>query len=102
MKNSLFKIEARIELNKNGKRTWPVKSGYRPAFAFVDSNYTSGSIHLISQSELNLGETCDAEIIFHSNELLGDIKAGTKFKFFEPPHEIGNGEVLKVIGWVND
>ncbi len=99
--NRLFKIEAEIEINKKGGgRTWPIKTGYRPGFNFLDKMQTSGSIYLINREDLKPGEKGIVEVSFISNELLGAIQIGTEFKFYEGPVEIGNGKVLKVIGWV--
>ena len=39
------------------------------------------------------------ELSFVSNDLLGDIKPRSEFKFYEGPVEIGNGKIFKVIGW---
>ena len=98
--NRLFKIEAEIKINKEGGRTWPIKTGYRPGFNFIDKKQTSGSMDLLNREDLKPGEEAIVEVSFISNELLGDIKEGTVFKFYEGPIEIGSGKVLKVIGWI--
>lgn len=95
----LFKIEAQIKINKNGKRTLPIRTGYRPGFIFVDNTQTSGSISLLDREELKLGEEACVEVCFISDELLGDIKIGAKFSFFEGPVEIGKGTVINIFGW---
>lgn len=98
--NRLFKIEAEIKINKEGGRTWPVKTGYRPGFEFINKIQTSGSIVLLDNEDLKPGEKGIVEVSFISNELLGEIHIGTEFKFYEGPVEIGDGKVLKVIGWI--
>lgn len=100
--NKLFKIEAEIKIIKEGNRTWPIKTGYRPGFNFMDKKQTSGSINLLGREELKPGEQGIVEVFFISNELLGEIKSGTEFKFYEGAIEIGGGKVLKVLGWVED
>jgi len=95
----IFKIEAKIIINNNGGRTLPIKTGYRPGFNFIDSKQTSGVIILKDINELNPGETASVEINFISDMLLGNIKSGSEFKFYEGPFEIGRGMVLKIVGW---
>jgi translation elongation factor EF-Tu-like GTPase len=96
----LFKIEADIKINKQGGRTWPIITGYRPGFNFIDKMQTSGAINLLSKEYLHPGEEGIVEVSFISNELLGDITPGVRFKFYEGPIEIGSGKVLKVFGWI--
>lgn len=96
--NKLFKIKADISINIGG-RTLPIHTGYRPGFNFIDKSQTSGSISLLHQESLSPGEHGVVEVNFLSNELLGDIKPGIEFKFYEGPIEIGSGKVLSVIGW---
>src|SRR5687767_10951542 len=98
--NKLYKIEAEISVNKDGRRSLPVTTGYRPGFIFDSKSQTSGSIRLLHKEILNLGESDIIEISFISDVLLGNIKPGLSFKFYEGPIEIGEGKVLKVIGWV--
>jgi translation elongation factor EF-Tu-like GTPase len=100
--NSLFKIEAEIKINEEGSRTWPIKTGYRPGFNFIDEKQTSGSIDLLDKEDLKPGEHSIVEICFVSDVLLGNIKPGTEFKFYEGPVEIGSGKVLNVIGWIEN
>lgn len=97
--DKLFKIEAEIFVNAERGRTWPIKSGYRPGFIFFGKMQTSGSIKLLSRNELCPGERGKVEVNFVSQELLGDIKVGSKFKFYEGPVEIGFGEVINILGW---
>jgi len=99
--NKLYKIEAEIEINKEGGRTWPIKTGYRPGFNFIDNKQTSGSINLLNREDLKPGERGLVEVSFISNDFLEQIDSGTEFKFYEGPVEIGGGRVLKVIGWVD-
>lgn len=61
---------------------------------------TSGSILLLNRDDLRPGEKDVVEIRFISNMLLGDINAGTEFRFYEGPYEIGNGKVVEVVGWL--
>jgi GTPase len=98
--NKLFKIEAEIKINKRRGRTWPIKTGYRPGFRFIDKKQTSGSINLLSREYLKPGEEGVVEVTFVSNELLGHIKEGTVFRFYEGPVEIGIGKILKIFGWI--
>ncbi|MDR6781626.1 translation elongation factor EF-Tu-like GTPase [Pedobacter africanus] len=100
--NRVFKIEAEIKIKAEGGRTWPIKTGYRPGFNFVDKMQTSGSINLLNNDDLKPGDKGTVEIKFFSNELLGEIQPGTLFKFYEGPVEIGSGIVLKVIGWADN
>jgi translation elongation factor EF-Tu-like GTPase len=99
--NKLYKIEAEIEINKEGGRTWPIKTGYRPGFNFIDNKQTSGSINLLNREDLKPGERGFVEVSFISNNFLEKIDSGTEFKFYEGPVEIGGRRVLKVIGWVD-
>jgi translation elongation factor EF-Tu-like GTPase len=98
--NKLFKIIAQISIKKKGGRTKPVYSGYRPGFCFIENRQTTGSINLIKNNSLNPGDTEIVEVFFVSNELLGKIKEGTKFNFYEGNILIGNGEVVNIIGWI--
>jgi elongation factor Tu len=98
--NRFFKIEASISIHQEGGRTKPIKTGYRPGFNFVEKQQTSGSIDLLEKEELKPGEESLVEVNFISNELLGEIKPGTDFRFYEGPNEIGKGKVLEVLGWV--
>jgi hypothetical protein len=66
----------------------------------VSNKQTSGSISILNTEDLKRGEEGIVEVGFISNEFLGEIKIGTKFKFYEGPVEIGNGTVQKVIGWI--
>lgn len=97
--NKLFKIKAQIEIHREGGRTLPIKTGYRPAFNFIDKKLTSGLINLLEAKELKPGEKSSVEVSFISDELLGNIKSGIEFKFYEGSVEIGKGKVLNVIGW---
>lgn len=97
--NKLFKIKAEIKINGKGGRTWPVETGYRPAFNFIDDKQTSGSIKLLTVNCLMPGETGLVEISFISDSFLGKVEVGSKFRFFEGPVEIGRGAVLEVLGW---
>lgn len=97
--NKIYKIEAEIRIYKDAGRTWPIKTGYRPGFNFIGNKQTSGSINLLDKEDLKPGEIGIVEVSFISNELLGEVHYGTEFKFYEGPVEIGNGRVLKVIGW---
>ena len=98
--NRLFKIEAEIKIHREGARSWPIKTDYRPGFKFTNKMQTSGSILLLNGEDLKPGEKGIVEVSFVSNELLGEIHLATEFKFYEGPVEIGEGKVLKVIGWV--
>lgn len=98
--NKLFKITARIAVNEKTGRTWPIETGYRPAFSFVSKSQTSGSIRLLEKDSLHPGEVGLVEISFVSDSLLGKIDSGTEFEFYEGPIQIGKGEVLKVLGWL--
>lgn len=94
-----FTIEAKIELTERGGRTQPAMTGYRPGFCFIDNQQTSGSIKLLHTQVLQLGETTLVEISFFSEELLGAIKPGVEFNFFEGPVQVGSGKVMKILGW---
>lgn len=96
----LFKIKALIKINKDGRRTWPILTGYRPGFKFGDKMQTSGCILLLNGKDLKPGEEGVVDIKFVSNELLGEIGIGTKFRFYEGPYEIKHGEVRELMGWV--
>lgn len=98
--NSIFQILAKIRINREKGRTWPIRTGYRPGFNFFNEKLTSGSIKLLHSEFLEPGEETIVEVNFISNELLGDIRIGTEFKFYEGPVEIGSGKVLKIIGWI--
>jgi len=95
----LSTIEAEIELAERGRRTQPAMTGYRPGFCFIDNQQTSGSIKLLHTQVLQFGETTLVEISFFSDELLGAIKPGVEFNFFEGPVRVSSGKVLKVLGW---
>lgn len=98
--NRLYKIKAEIKIKKDGGRMLPIKTGYRPGFKFFDKMQTSGSILLLNSEDLKPGEKACVEVSFISDELLGEIRLGTEFKFYEGPIETGSGEVLEVVGWV--
>ena len=100
--DKLFKIKAAITINKVGGGSSPITNRYRPGFNFIGKTQTSGSINLLGREALNPGEQATVEISFVSSELLGDIKPGVLFKFYEGPIEIGSGKVDKVIGWVDN
>lgn len=96
----LFTIQAKIKINTEGGRTWDIKSGYRPGFSFIPRSQTSGAITLLNEEKLSPGEQGIVEVKFVTDKLLGDIKPGIQFKFYEGHTEIGSGEVLEVVGWV--
>lgn len=98
--NKLFKIEAEIEFNIESERTWPIKNGYRPGFKFEDKMQTSGAIHMIDREELKAGEKGIVQVWFVHDTLLGDVHSGVPFEFYEGHAKIGQGHVLKVLGWV--
>lgn len=98
----LFKIQANITLINEGGRTLPIKSGYRPGFNFIENKQTSGSITLLKQEFLSIGESTDVEVLFFSDSLLGDINQNTSFNFFEGGVLVGFGNVTNVIGWVKN
>lgn len=96
----LFKIIAEININKDGRRTLPIPTGYRPGFKFGNNMQTSGSILLLNREDLKPGEKDIVEIRFISNVLLGNINTGTEFRFYEGPFEIGRGKVVEIVGWI--
>ena len=98
----LFKIHANITLINKGGRTLPIKSGYRPGFSFIEKKQTSGSITLLNQDFLSVGESTDVEILFFSDLLLGNINEKTTFNFFEGGLLVGFGNVITIDGWVDN
>lgn len=98
----LFTIQANITLVSEGGRKLPIKSGYRPGFNFIEDKQTSGSIKLLNQDSLCIGESSDVEVLFFSDSLLGDIKEKTTFNFFEGGVLVGFGNVIKIIGWIDN
>jgi len=97
-----FRIQAEIKIKKEGGRSWPIKTGYRPGFNFLGNHQTSGQINLLKRDDIKPGEQGVVEVDFFSDELLGNIASGSEFRFYEGPTEIGVGKVLNVIGWVEN
>ena len=95
-----FKIEAQINLLREGGRKSPLPEVSLPEFSFVTSQKTMGEIRLKNKRNLNLGESAIADVYFASDSLLGQIKEGTEFEFYHGPKLVGNGKVFKVIGWI--
>ena len=97
--NKTFQIKAQISLLKENGREGYISTGYRPAFDFGEKSLTSGAIFLLNTEKLDPREKDTVFIHFISHKLLGDIKEGTNFSFFEGKNKIGEGTVLNVIGY---
>lgn len=69
-------IEAKITFLKNGERTRPVFSGYRPAHLVADNYLTTGTHHYYEKDIVEMGETALGTITFISPEALSEYFMG--------------------------
>ena len=95
---SNFDLIAKVTYN--GIRKTTAKDGYRPHIEFENIDFkTSGSQYFINkQGEVNSNETQIAFIKIVSTDFFNKkLFDGIKFKFYEGPSYIGQGEVLEVL-----
>jgi len=59
-----FRIQAVIKIKKEGGRSWPVKTGYRPGFKFIGNHQTSGQINSLKRDDIKPGEQGVVEVVF--------------------------------------
>ncbi|MCY0969233.1 hypothetical protein [Chryseobacterium wangxinyae] len=85
---------------KDGARTTPVSSGYRPTIKFpFDLELYTGIQNFIDVELVFPGDTVTAEIaILKTEYATGKIYEGLDFDFFDGENLIGHGVVTKVIG----
>ncbi len=85
---------------KDGVKTTPVSSGYRPLIKFpFDLELYTGMQNFIGTDLVFPGDTVMAEIALLKNDHVnGKIYEGLDFDFFEGSNLIGNGVVTKIIG----
>lgn len=91
---------ARLHYHKEGGRTLPVYSGYRPHIEFesIPECLTSGSQVFLDKEEVNAGDSVTAEITILSVEYMkGRLYEGKKFVFCEGSREIGTGEIIEIV-----
>lgn len=114
MNNKFYKIEAIISLilkKEGGARVNPFYSGYNPVFSFVkdEDKNISGSIYpkvgniVLPESQnvtVDIYLSHGDYLLLYQSEFLGkEFGVGSIFTFFESPmHQIGKGEVTRVIG----
>ena len=84
---------------KPGVRKTPAKSGYRPLVKFEGKpELTSGEQKLMNVTEVNSGDTVDAEIkLLWLTPFLNSLYKGMKFGFFEGSVLIGSGIIVDVL-----
>jgi translation elongation factor EF-Tu-like GTPase len=85
--------------SKDGVKTTPVSSGYRPSIKFpFDMEYYIGVQTFLGTDLVFPGDTVTAEIaLLKSEYVTGKIYEGLDFDFFEGENLIGHGVVTKVI-----
>ena len=84
---------------KDGVKTTPVSSGYRPQIKFpFDLELYTGMQNFIGTDLVFPGDTVTAEIaLLNSDYVTGKIYEGLDFDFFENENLIGHGVITKVI-----
>ncbi|MDF2553949.1 MAG: hypothetical protein K0R36_3358 [Chryseobacterium sp.] len=84
---------------KDGVKTTPVSSGYRPSIKFpFDLELYTGMQNFIGTDLVFPGDTVTAEIaLLKSEYVTGKIYEGLDFDFFEGENLIGHGVVTKII-----
>ena len=93
-------FRAKLKYRKEGGRTTPVSSGYRPHIEFegIPEVLTSGQQIFIDKEEVNPGDIVIADITILSYEYMkGKLKKGHKFIFCEGSRKIGDGEIIEII-----
>lgn len=85
--------------SKDGVKTSPVSSGYRPSIKFpFDLELYIGMQNFIGTDLVFPGDTATAEIaLLKSEYVTGKIYEGLDFDFFEGENLIGHGVVTKII-----
>lgn len=102
MKYPRYYLKARLTYSEESPRKTYFADGFCPNFEF-GKGLCGGRIQLINRDLVNKGETFEAIVSFPSDQLLNSPIKGTKFAYCEtPPNPIGEGEVLEVIGWVEE
>jgi len=85
--------------SKDGVKTTPVSSGYRPSIKFpFDLELYIGVQTFLGTDLVFPGDTANAEIaLLKSDYVTGKIYEGLDFDFFEGENLIGHGVVTKII-----
>lgn len=92
-------IDAKITFlkAKEGGRTTPVFSGYRPAHLVNGSYLTTGIHHYYDKEKVELGETVLGTITFISPEAFPScLWVGKRISIQEASHIVGYAEITKV------
>jgi len=99
MAKSVRNIKARITLltSKEGGRSTPANSGYRPQFCY-DRQHWDAAIELIEQEQISPGESAEVYFQFTKPEIhRKKLHQGKKFQLKEGATTIANGVVLEII-----
>ena len=94
-----YDIRAIITLlpTDQGGRKGPVRTGYRPSFAFNTEKYYCGEIRLIARKELQPGQTSKAFIrMLPAKTIRKNLKAADAFRITEGTKTVGIGVIEKV------
>ncbi|UKS29632.1 hypothetical protein LOZ80_12125 [Paenibacillus sp. HWE-109] len=90
-------VEAKITFLKNGVRTRPVFSGYRPNHLVTDNYLTSGAHHYYEKDIVEMGETVLGTITFISPEAYPNtLWVGKTINIQEASRIVGYAEIIKV------
>lgn len=102
MKYPRYCLKARLTYSEESPRKTPFGNGFYPNFEF-GQGLCGGQLQLQNKERVNIGETFEAIISFPSDQILNNPVNGSKFSFCETsPNPIGTGEVIEVIGWVEE
>ena len=95
-----IKLLANIEYSSTvmGRQN-PFYTGYRPIFTFPAARTKlSGRIDLINKERFVQGESGNLQITFVKGIIDDEhFSVGQKFTFAEEPHQVGRGEIIKII-----
>ena len=99
MKDRIVRLRSVVRLYEgSGKRQFPIRTGYTPAFMFINESFVAGSIELIGFEELHPGNECEAVLRFIHTKYLGDTNSFPAYvSFYEGPFEVGRASNLKEI-----
>jgi translation elongation factor EF-Tu-like GTPase len=90
-------VEAKITFLKNGVRTRPVFTGYRPNHLVTDNYLTTGAHHYYERDKVEMGETVLGTITFISPEAYPNtLWIGKIINIQEGPRIVGHAEITMV------
>ncbi|MNI26908.1 elongation factor Tu [compost metagenome] len=94
-------IEAKITFLKEGGRTNPAASGYRPNHLIRDNYLTSGTHHYYDKEIVQLGETVLGTISFITPEAYPKcLRVGKIISIQEGSKVVGYAEIIKIFNQI--